>query len=137
MVAPSCRSAWSASVDASDGLALLEVQHHLDLVTTDLVPTSPLAPRETRGFDLVPGRTYEIPLTVTAGESLSISTSSHNFVDTIALLLAPDGSAVLASDDSHLYYAAFDYVAQQTGTYLLRVTSFESVSTGELLVTRR
>jgi hypothetical protein len=44
---------------------------------------------------------------------------------------------VLGSDDSHLYYAAFDYVAQQTGTNLLRVTSFESVSTGELLVTRR
>ena len=118
--------------------AALEVQQHLDLVTTNLVPTSPLAARDTRTLDLVPGLTYEIPLTVTAGETISISTSSHEFTDTIALLLAPDGSPVLGSDDTPTgYFAAFSYVAQETGTYLLRVTSFESVSTGALTVTRR
>jgi tetratricopeptide (TPR) repeat protein len=118
--------------------AALEVQQHLELVTTNLVATSPLAARETRTLDVVPGLTYEIPLNVTAGETISISTSSHEFVDTIALLLAPDGSPVLGSDDTPTgYFAAFDHVAQETGTYLVHVTSFESVSTGALTVTRR
>ena len=118
--------------------AALEVQRHLDLVTTNLVPTSPLPARDTRTLDIVPGMTFEVPLAVNAGETLSISTSSHEFYDTIALLLAPDGSPVLGSDDTPPgYFAAFDYVAQQTGTYLLHVTSFESVSTGALTVTRR
>ena len=44
---------------------------------------------------------------------------------------------MLGSDDVNAYFAAFDYVAQETGTYRLRVTFFESASTGELLVTRR
>jgi hypothetical protein len=34
------------------------------------------------------------------------------------------------------YFAAFDWVAEETGTYMLHVTSFEAVSTGELVVTR-
>ena len=117
--------------------AALQVQQHLDLVTTDLVPAAPLAARNSVTLDLVPGRTYEIPLTVTAGETLSIATSSHNYWDTIALLLGRDGSPVLGSDDVNAYFAAFDYVAPQSGTYLLHVTFFESASTGELLVTRR
>ena len=118
--------------------AAQEVEQHLDLVTTELVSTSPLAARSTTTLDLVPGRTYEIPLSVTAGQTISIATSSHDFFDTIALLLAPNGSPVVGADDAPpSYFAAFDYVAQETGTYLLHVTSFESVSTGELIVSRR
>jgi hypothetical protein len=32
--------------------------------------------------------------------------------------------------------AAIDWVAEETGTYMLPVTSFESVDTGALVVTR-
>ena len=120
------------------GAAAQQVAEHLDLVTTELVSTAPLAARSTTTLDLVPGRTYEIPLAVTAGQTISIATSSHDFFDTIALLRAPNGAPVLGSDDAPpSYFAAFNYVAQETGTYLLHVSSFESVSTGELIVTRR
>ena len=37
----------------------------------------------------------------------------------------------------HFYFAEFEYVAGVTGTYRLKVTSFESVNTCELIVTRR
>ena len=84
----------------------------------------------------MPGRTYEIPVAAIAGETISISTNSPDFWDSIAVLLAPNGSPVVGSDDTNFYFAAFDWVAEETGTYLLQVTSFESINTGELVVTR-
>jgi tetratricopeptide (TPR) repeat protein len=116
--------------------AATHIQRHLELVTTELVSTAPLAAGDSAALDLVPGRTYAIPVAATAGQTISVSTRSHDFVDSIALLLGPDGSLVLGSDDANAYFAAFDLVAQETGTYLLQVTSFESVSTGKLVVTR-
>jgi hypothetical protein len=116
--------------------AASEVQRSIELVTTELVTASPLASGAASTLDLVPGRTYEIPLAAVAGETISIATSSPDFYDTIAVLLAPDGTPVVGSDDENAYFAAFEYAAQETGTYRLRVTSFESVNTGELVVTR-
>jgi tetratricopeptide (TPR) repeat protein len=112
------------------------IQRHNDLVTTELLPAPALAPGGSLSLDLVPGRTYAIPVAVTAGETISISTSSPDIWDTIAVLQAPDGTPVVGSDDADAYFAAFDWVAEETGTYTLEVTSFESVSTGELVVTR-
>jgi hypothetical protein len=97
---------------------------------------SPLAAGGSLSLDLVPGRTYEIPIPATAGETISIATSSKDFYDSIAVLLAPDGTPVVGSDDANAYFAAFDHVAEATGTYRLQVTSFEAVSTGKLVVTR-
>ena len=116
--------------------AAIHIERHLELVTTELVTTSPLAAGSSLTLNAVPGRTFDIPLPVVAGESVSIGTSSHDFVDTILALLAPDGSPVLGSDDYKSYFAGFQWVAPATGTYRLRVTSFEAVSTGVLRVTR-
>ena len=63
-------------------------------------------------------------------------TGSRDFYDTILVLLAPDGTPVVGSDDAKFYFAGFEWVAGETGTYRLLVTSFESVNTGELVVTR-
>lgn len=119
------------------GAAALQIRIHLDLVTTELVPTAPLAAGASMNLPLVPGRTYEIPVVVAAGEALSIGTGSKSFWDTILVLLAPDGTPVVGSDDAKGYYAAFEWVAPAGGTYRLRVTSFEAVSTGELVVARK
>ena len=116
--------------------AALEIQTHIELVTTELLATSPLESNGALSLDLVPGRTYEIPVPVTAGETVSIMTSSHDFWDSILVLLAPDGTPVLGSDDYSAYFAGFEWVAPQTATYYLQVTSFESINTGELVVTR-
>jgi tetratricopeptide (TPR) repeat protein len=116
--------------------AATEIKIHLDLVTTDLVATDPLPANGSMALDLVPGRTYEIPLPVTAGRAVSVVTGSHDFLDTILVLLAPDGSPVLGSDDSKSYFAAFKWVPPSSGVYRIQVTSFESVSTGVLTVTR-
>ena len=113
-----------------------EIKMHNDLVTTDLVTTAPLAAGSSFTGSLVPGRTFEIPIPVVAGQTISIATSSRDFWDTIAVLLAPDGTPIVGSDDFKKYFAGFEYVAPATGTFRLQVTSFESVSTGELLVTR-
>lgn len=118
--------------------AATHIQHHIELVTTELVTASPLAAQSSLALDLVPGRTYEIPVAATAGQTIAITTSSprNEIWDTIAVLLDPDGSPVVGSDDANKYLAAFAWDATVTGTYRLRVTSFESVSTGGLVVKR-
>ena len=117
--------------------AAVQISIHLAQVTTQLVPTSPLTAGSSFSLGLVPGRTYEIPLSVIAGETLKVSTSSRDFFDTILVLLAPDGSPVVGSDDASNFFAALDWVAEATATYRMRVTSFESVNTGELIVRRK
>jgi tetratricopeptide (TPR) repeat protein len=116
--------------------AAAEIKTHIDLVTTEFVATTPLGAGSSLSLGLVPGRTYEIPISAAAGETISIATSSPDFWDTIAVLLAPDGTPVVGSDDADAYFAAFDWLAPAAGTYRLQVTSFESINTGELVVTR-
>ena len=116
--------------------AAAHIKTHIDLVTTELLQAPPMAAGTSQALDLVPGRTYEIPVPANAGETISIATSSRDFYDTIMVLLAPDGTPVAGSDDANFYFAAFEYVAPVAGTYRLQVTSFESVNTGELVVAR-
>jgi len=135
---PRIRAILAASYNAFGQLAAAAVQIkiHLDMVTTDLVAASPLAAGSSKTVAVAPGRTYEIPLPVAAGESVSIMTSSKDLWDTILVLLAPDGTPVVGSDDYKAYFAGFQWVAPSAGTYRLRVTSFEAVSTGNILVAR-
>jgi tetratricopeptide (TPR) repeat protein len=112
------------------------IQQHIELVTTELVPAPALPSGESLTLDLVAGRTYEIEVAAEAGETISIATSSKDMWDTIAVLLAPDGTPVVGSDDANGYLAAFDWVAEESVTYRLQVTSFEAASTGALTVTR-
>jgi hypothetical protein len=116
--------------------AASEIQTHIDLVTTELVPASPINPGDSLHLDLVPGRTYDIPLTAATGETISIMTGSPDFYDTILVLYSPNGTPVVGSDDYKFYFAGFQWIATQAGTYHLHVTSFESIDTGELVVTR-
>jgi tetratricopeptide (TPR) repeat protein len=116
--------------------AVTHIQRHIELVTTEFLAAPPIAAGALLTLDLAPGRTYEIPVSATAGETISIMTSSRDFTDTILVLLAPDGSPVIGSDDYKKYFAGFEWVAVATGTYRLRVTSFESVSAGALVVAR-
>jgi tetratricopeptide (TPR) repeat protein len=117
--------------------AAAEIQRHIELVTTQLLMASPLNAGDRLTLPLVPGRTYEIPVPATAGETISVLTSSPDFYDTILVLLAPDGTPVLGSDDYRQYFAGFEWVATATGTYRMWVTSFEAVNTGDLVVSRR
>jgi hypothetical protein len=114
----------------------LHIQIHIDMVTSEYVPTTPLNAGDTFELDAAPGRTFEIPIPAVAGETVAIATSSPDFYDTIMLLLGPDGSPVVGSDDVNFYFAAFEWDAEVTGDYLLQVTTFEAVNTGELVVTR-
>jgi tetratricopeptide (TPR) repeat protein len=116
--------------------AASHIHRSIELVTSELLTTSPLATGGSLALDLVPGRTYEIPVAASAGETISVATSSKDFYDSIAVLLAPDGTPVVSSDDANAYFAAFDWVAPESGTYRLQVTSFESVNTGVLVVKR-
>ena len=52
----------------------------------------PHFPRASVDLDLPPGQTYDLPLVVSAGEKVSIVTSSHDYWDTILILLGLDGS---------------------------------------------
>jgi tetratricopeptide (TPR) repeat protein len=112
------------------------IDRSISLVTQTLVPTVPLAVGDSMSLQLVPGRVFAIPIAATAGQTISIATSSPDFWDSIAVLLSPDGTPVVGSDDTNAYFAAFDWVAPESTTYTLKVTSFEAVSTGALFVER-
>lgn len=116
--------------------AATHFKRHFDLVTTEIVPAPPLNTGGTVTISLVPGRTGEIPIAAVAGQTVSIRTSSTDMWDTIAVMLAPDGTPVVGGDDFIKYMAGFDWEAPVTATYRLRVTSFESINTGDLIVTR-
>jgi tetratricopeptide (TPR) repeat protein len=117
--------------------AAAHIQTHIQLVTTALVTTPALPAGTTLELGLVPGQTLDIPLVVSPGEKVSIVTSSHDYWDTILVLLDPNGMPVLGSDDSWKYFAAFDWTAPASGTYRIRVTFFESVITGTLRVSHK
>jgi hypothetical protein len=117
--------------------AAAEIQTHIQLVTTGLVTTSALPAGTTLERGVVPGQTLDIPLVVSAGDRVSIVTSSHDYWDTILVLLDSNGNPVLGSDDSWRYFAAFDWTAPSGGTYRIRVTFFEGVITGTLRVSRK
>jgi len=112
------------------------IKTHIDLVTSEFVTTNPMDPDTTDTLELVPGRTYTLPVSAMAGETISITTSSSDYWDTILVLLDPDGTPVAGADDVRFYFAELDWAAEETGTYLLQVTFFESVNIGELVVTR-
>jgi hypothetical protein len=118
-------------------LAAAQFSIHLDQVTTELVKTGPLAVGASMTLVLTAGRTFEIPVAAGAGERLQVSTGSKDFYDTILVLYAPDGTPVYASDDLNKYFAGVDWAVPAAGMYRLRVTSFESVNTGELVVARK
>ena len=117
--------------------AAAHVKRHIDLVATELVPASPILAGDSFTVDIVPGRVVEIPVPAVAGGTIAITTSSHDYWDTIAVLLAPDGTPVVGADDEKSYFAAFEWPAAETTTYLLRVTFFEAVNSGQILVARR
>lgn len=112
------------------------IKLHIDLVTSEFITTKPMDPDTTDTVELVPGRTYAIPVPAVAGEKVSITTSSVDYWDTILVLLDPDGIPVAGGDDNWFYFAELDWVAKETGIYLLQVTFFESVNIGEIVVTR-
>ena len=90
----------------NDAAAATHIERHLELVTTELLTTAPFATGASLSLDLVPGRVYDVLLPATAGEIISVATSSHDFVDTIALLYAPDGTPLTGSDDTNAQFAA-------------------------------
>ena len=128
-----------ASAYMAFGDPLAAAQHiklHIDMVSSETVTTAPLSPAASLSLNLAPGRTFAIPVPAVAGETIDIMTGSGDFWDTIAVLLNPEGNPVVGSDDARFYFAAFDWQAEETGTYMLLVTSFESINTGSLTVTR-
>lgn len=112
------------------------IETSIDLVTTELVPTAPMAAGTSIDLNFVPGRVYEIPITVAAGETIAITTSSADYWDSIAVLSDPNGTPVIGSDDDNGYFAKFTYVAPTAGTYKLKVTFFEAVATASMHVVR-
>lgn len=135
---PRVHAILGASYNAFGDLsaAAEEIETSIDIVTSELVPALPLTAGSTQNLWLVPGRVYVVPVPVVAGQTISVATSSKDMWDTILVLLGPNGTPVLGADDVNAYFAAFDYVAPTTGTYTMKVTSFESIATGSLTIMR-
>ena len=117
--------------------ATVHIKRHFDLVTTEVGSAPSMLAGDSQAVAIAPGRVVEIPIPAVAGETIAIATSSHDYFDTVAVLLAPDGTAVSGGDDDKGYFAAFEWPASASATYRLRVTFFEALNSGMLLVSRR
>ena len=89
-------------------------------------------------LDLAPGRAYEIPVELTAGQMLSIETGNPagEIGDSILVLFGPDGSPVHGGDDEAGSFACLEWIAPVSGHYEMWVTSFEAVGMGRLALSR-
>lgn len=112
------------------------IARHLELVTIELRTTGPLEPGASLALDLAPGRVYDVPIPAAAGAAISVSTSSSDVSDSIAVLFDSEGRPVTGGDDEVGSFASIVRTATATGVSRLRVASFEAVETGSLLVTR-
>lgn len=117
--------------------ATVHIKRHFDLVTTEVAAAPSMLAGDSQAVAIAPGRVVEIPIPAVAGETIGVATSSHDYFDTVAVLLAPDGTAVTGGDDDKGYFAAFQWPAARTATYRLRVTFFEALNSGLLLVSRK
>ena len=121
-----------------EATAAAHISAHIAQVTAEMSGAPVLMAGDTLNVSLVPYRTFDIPLPVSAGELISVRTwNNQAFFDTILVVLGPDGTPVLGADDFIQYLAGFDWVAPAGGPYRLRVTSFEGVGTGTVRITRR
>lgn len=119
-------------------LAAEETMTHITMVATNYISAQPLPIGGNANWTLAAGDAIVIPIDAVAGESIIVTTDGPNgdVWDTILVLLAPDGTPVVAADDVVDYLAALNWEAPINGTYRLIVTSFESVQAGEMTVSR-
>jgi hypothetical protein len=132
-----CSQQFCVSFTSLRGRPTVHIKRHFDLVTTEVASARPMLAGDSQAVAIAPGRVVEIAIPGVAGETIAIATSSHDYFDTVAVLLAPDGTAVTGGDDDKGYFAAFEWAAIQTATYRLRVTFFEALNSGLLLVSRK
>ncbi|MBM4363820.1 MAG: hypothetical protein FJ104_14155, partial [Deltaproteobacteria bacterium] len=110
---------------------------HIELGTTERVGARPLPPGATLTLGVVPGRTFELTLELSIDVGVTVTTASPgDEVDSILVVLGPDGEPVFGNDDYEGYNAGFTFTPEATGTYRVLVTSFEGAGTGTLEITR-
>ena len=80
-------SAWHAF--GNQAFSAWHIARHIELVAGELVSAPTLGAGTSLALPLVPGQVYEIPVPVIAGETVSISTGSHDYWDTILVVLGP------------------------------------------------
>ncbi|MBL8147877.1 MAG: hypothetical protein JNL34_15980 [Anaerolineae bacterium] len=110
---------------------------HIAGATSEYVDTEPLAAGTTITLAFVPGRTYRIPMEAEAGETLTLLAASEaDGVDTLAVLLGPDGTPVTSNDDYTDLNAGIVQQVDAAGTYTLVIGTFEGAGTGEVVLSR-
>lgn len=117
-------------------LALDYFGRHIDSATAEIIEADPLAAGDSVAIDILPGETYLFPIDVAAGETLVLTTTSEDGVDSIMVLADADGELVTGNDDSEGFNAGFEWTADEAGSYVLLLSTFEGAGTGEIILTR-
>ena len=118
--------------------AAYHLDQHITQVTREYVSTEPLEKGSSMTLDLLPWQTFRIPVEVAEDQRILLGTGSTSpqVWDSILVLLGPDGTPVIGNDDFDGFFAGLDWVATESGTYTVRITSFEAINKGPLTVTR-
>jgi hypothetical protein len=107
---------------AADALKYIELHHQDNIDHDPLLPDTPVT------LSIEPDMVYRLPVTLTAGQKISLSaTASSDSLDPILVLLSPDGTPVIHNDDVSLAQSNFNagirnFEVPASGTYTLLVT---------------
>ncbi|MBK8258174.1 MAG: hypothetical protein IPK82_36595 [Polyangiaceae bacterium] len=129
-------AAYKSSGDEES--AAFHLAEHIDIVASQIVSDSALNHGQARALALVPGRVFSVPVAVEEGETVTLRTASPSgeIGDTILVIEDANGQPVIGSDDFEGFFAGLDWAAPESGAYTIRVTSFEAIGTGELVISR-
>jgi tetratricopeptide (TPR) repeat protein len=120
---------------------------HIQRTTLETIEGESLNSGQEMTIYIMPGQSYLIPVEASTDETLIITVSSaildtgemgvYNEVDSIMLLLDPDGEIVTGNDDNEGLNAGFEYSVSEAGTYTLLLGTFEGAGLGEIVLSRQ
>jgi hypothetical protein len=128
--------ATAAMADGDEALATQYFAEHIAGATTGYVDTEPLAAGGSLTLDFTPGVAFRVPLEVAAGETLTVLADSPDGVDTLAVLLGPEGALVTSNDDYTDLNAGIVRTLDAAGVYTLVLGTFEGAGTGSVTLQR-
>jgi tetratricopeptide (TPR) repeat protein len=110
---------------------------HIENATQETIAGDSLQAGNSITIHITPGQTYRFPVEVSAGETLAVTTTSPDEVDTIMVLRAADSSLVIGNDDAVDLNAGFEQEIADADTYTLLLSTFEGAGSGQIILSRQ
>lgn len=108
---------------------------HIERVSAETVIVAPLARGGTQSLNVVPNTKFKIPMSIQAAQNIRVEASSVDSIDSMMLLIDPNGKVVAGNDDLVGFNAGIETSITSIGNYTLVLATFEGAGLGRVTVT--